>query len=98
MRTYTFWPPIIITFILLLPGLSVAAERTPLEKDYGRSLNTAKAAQILNPSAGENNDAPMGLGGGVGDRVMNSYYGLFEAAAPTVTNVFNIGLGGEGGQ
>jgi hypothetical protein len=85
---------LMIMCILLLSSSIHAGEPTALEKDFGQSFDTVKAAQILNPEAGKNTSPPLGLDGNAGAEVMNQYYKSFKKAEPTVTNIINIG--GEG--
>jgi hypothetical protein len=48
-------------------------EESLLDKNWGRSYETAKYNQTLNPEAGKNTKPVEGLQGPVGERIMDGY-------------------------
>ena len=53
-------------------------EETLLEKNWGRSVETAKYNQILNPEAGKDFKAVEGLDGVSSDNTVNKYHESFK--------------------
>jgi hypothetical protein len=62
-----------------------------LEKNWGRSYETAKYNQILNPDAGKNLDPVIGLDGQASDYNMEKYKsGFKETEGAEVTNILKL--------
>jgi hypothetical protein len=62
-----------------------------LEKNWGRSYETAKYNQILNPDAGKNLDPVIGLDGQASDFNMEKYKsGFKETEGAEVTNILKL--------
>ena len=53
-------------------------EETLLDKNWGRSVETAKYNQILNPEAGKNLTPVEGLSGNAADNSVKKYEGSFK--------------------
>ena len=62
-----------------------------LDMNWGKSLETAKNNQILNPDAGENLDPVLGLDGQAAEYTVNKYKKSFEKDVPLkTTTTFDI--------
>lgn len=73
-----------------------AQKETPLDRNWGRSIEGAKFSQILNPG-GQNNVAPVvGLQGTAAARNLKKYETSFEKKAPEPS--YNINFGSIGGK
>jgi len=64
--------------LLILPGKGYAGEypcqtQTRLDRNWGRSFETAKYLQFLNPDAGKDLRPVTGIEGRVGERIMEGY-------------------------
>lgn len=64
---------------------------TQLERDYGKSYNTAKSNQILHPEAGHNMAPVERLDGQAADAAVKRYRSTFEKPLPPPS--FSISLG-----
>ena len=75
-----------------------------LEQNWGRSFETMKQNQILNPEAGKDLSPVVGLDGNAANTNMNSYRKRFEGAGAEAAGSkgdpgpFMIDLGGAGTQ
>ena len=86
----------VIAFVVVLgctspPGLK---QQTLLEKNWGRSFESAKYNQILNPEAGRNVGPVEGLDGEAAESSMAKYRQGFTSEAPPPVydiNLNNIG-------
>lgn len=63
---------------MIIPGVSHAGNmflerETQLDRNWGRSYETAKYLQILNPDAEKNRCPVAGIEGMVGQRIMEGY-------------------------
>lgn len=54
-------------------GTFAPQSETMLEKNWGRSFETAKYNQIVNPEAGKNLDPVLGVDGQVAERIIEKY-------------------------
>lgn len=87
----------LITALAILSGcgghlLSLSGkEQTMLEENWGRSFETAKYSQILNPEAGKNSEPVTGLDGPAAKENMEKYRQAFKEKPPTSINVFQLG-------
>ncbi len=62
-----------------------------LDMNWGKSLETAKNKQILNPDASENLDPVLGLDGQASEYTVNKYKKSFEKDVPIeTTTTFDI--------
>ena len=62
-----------------------------LDMNWGKSLETAKNNQILNPDASENLDPVLGLDGQAAEYTVNKYKKSFEKDVPIkTTTTFDI--------
>jgi hypothetical protein len=62
-----------------------------LDMNWGKSLETAKNNQILNPDASENLDPVLGLDGQAAEYTVNKYKKSFEKDVPLkTTTTFDI--------
>jgi hypothetical protein len=62
-----------------------------LDKNWGRSYESAKYNQILNPNAGKNLDPVMGMDGVAADNSVNKYDQSFkEKSSSEVTNILKL--------
>lgn len=64
---------------------------TLLDKNWGKSFESAKNNQILNPEAGKNLDPVTGFDGQAADTNMEKYKEGFKGKPPTTE--YNINLG-----
>ncbi|MBC8458133.1 MAG: pilus assembly protein [Deltaproteobacteria bacterium] len=71
------------------------ARETPLDTNWGRSYETAKYNQILNPEAEKNLDPVVGLDAVGAENNMDKYRESFKKAAPRPIYNINIGSLGE---
>jgi hypothetical protein len=84
-----------LAFALAAGVCGCASDHGLLDKNWGRSFETAKCDQILNPDASKNTNPVSGLDGNASEVIMDKYLqSLSKEAAPPVYNI-NIGnLGG----
>ena len=69
-----------------------------LDKNWGRSFESAKYNQILNPGAAKNNKPVTGLDGQAGEINMGAYRDSFAGDTPSPDYNINLsGIGGIGG-
>lgn len=74
--------------------LSACALTTPeWDANFGNSVRTAFAQQIINPDASQNPDPVSGMDGRAARETMDRYQKSFSAPKPQ-PNVFTIGVGG----
>jgi len=90
-----------LTLIGLVAALSICSgcgktittkKETMLERNWGRSFESMKYNQILNPEAGKNLDPVVGLDGQSAEKNMDKYKKSFEKEPPQ--KAYNINLGG----
>lgn len=77
----------------LIAALSVfsGCGATLLDKNWGRSLESAKSNQILNPEAGKNLEPVVGLDGQAAEITLGTYREGFERQAEE--RAYNLNLG-----
>jgi hypothetical protein len=64
---------------------------TALDKNWGRSYETAKYNQMVNPNAGKNLEPVVGLGGVATENTVNKYDQSFkEKKTQEVTNILKL--------
>ncbi len=69
---------LLIGALLFMPNFGFAEEGllnrpTQMDQNWGRSFETAKYLQILNPNAGKDLTPIMGIDGRVGERIMDGH-------------------------
>ena len=89
---------ILIVSIALLQMSTGCAGTTELDRNWGRSFDTAKSSQILNPDAQKNLDPVVGLGGGAAEMIMEAYRGSLAPAEGEESYTVNLGSIGSIGQ
>lgn len=89
---------ILIVSIALLQMSTGCAGTTELDRNWGRSFDTAKSSQILNPDAQKNLEPVVGLGGGAAEMIMEAYRGSFAPAEGEESYTVNLGSIGSVGQ
>ncbi len=89
---------ILIVSIALLQMSTGCAGTTELDRNRGRSFDTAKSSQILNPDAQKNLEPVVGLGGGAAEMIMEAYRGSFVPAEGKESYTVNLGSIGSVGQ
>ena len=65
---------------------------TKLDKNWGKSFESAKSDQILNPEAGQNQDPVVGLDGQAAESSLGTYRKGFQPKG-SGKKVFNLNLG-----
>lgn len=74
--------------------LSACAPTTPQwDANFGNSVRTAFAQQIINPDASQNPDPVTGMDGRAARETIDRYQKSFSEPAPQ-PNIFTIGVGG----
>lgn len=74
--------------------LSACVSTTPQwDANFGNTVRTAFAQQIINPDASQNPDPVSGMDGRAARETMDRYQKSFKEPAPQ-PNVFTIGVGG----
>ena len=74
--------------------LSACAQTTPQwDANFGNSVRTAFAQQIINPDASQNPDPVSGMDGRAARETMDRYQKSFTEPKPQ-PNIFTIGVGG----
>ena len=68
----------IMTVVLSCSGTTPASEQSLLDRNWGRSFETMKYIQTINPEAGENLDPVLGLDGNASDHNVSKYQKNFE--------------------
>ncbi len=88
---------ILISSLLLVSVVSCGGSRnlfegeTTLDQNWGRSYETAKYNQMVNPNAGKNLEPVVGLGGVASDNTVNKYDQSFkEKKTQDVTNILKL--------
>lgn len=90
-----------LTFIGLVAALSICfgcgknmtiQKETTLDRNWGRSLESAKYNQILNPDASKNLEPVVGLDGQSAEKNMDKYKKSFEKEP--AQKAYNLNLGG----
>lgn len=85
----------------LVAALTACVPTTPrLDAQFGAAVSMARAQQTANPDAPRNTDPVKGIGGQVGDAVIDNYRESFVNPRPALTGgVVNVGSGraGSGG-
>ena len=82
-----------LIIIVLIAALSIfsGCGATQLEKNWGKSFESAKSNQILNPEAGQNLDPVVGLDGQAAEGGLGTYRNGFAPKKGKQT--YNINLG-----
>ncbi|WP_025915675.1 hypothetical protein [Herminiimonas sp. CN] len=74
--------------------LSACASTTPQwDANFGNTVRTAFALQVLNPDASQNPDPVSGMDGRAARETIDRYQKSFKEPAPQ-PNIFTIGVGG----
>lgn len=85
----------LILAALLTPVFLVSCASAPtpmLDEHFGEAVNSAKAAQTINPDASLSTDAVAGVDGQAANAAVDRYHKSF-VQPPASTNVFTIGVG-----
>jgi hypothetical protein len=82
---------VFISFYSGCAGNPPPREETMLDKNWGRSYESAKYNQILNPEAGKNLEPVVGLDGEAADGVAEKYRKGFKGKPSK--KVYNLNLG-----
>ena len=83
-----------ICVLSLLTGVVGCVSTTPaLDRQFGESVNLAKAQQTLNRSASLNTNPVKGMDGQAAKSAYDEYQKSFKAPVPQ-PNAFTIGVGG----
>ncbi len=77
----------LIAALLIFSG----CEATLLDKNWGKSFESAKSDQILNPEAGQNLNPVVGLDGQAAERTLETYRKGFEQKESE--KAYNLNLG-----
>jgi len=95
LRMLTLRGLAVLSLLALLTG---CASTTPeYDKRFGDAVRQSRLQMTINPDAGSNPDAVLGLDGPSAREALVRYQGTFKTPPP-VTNVINIGGGGGGSQ
>ncbi len=95
MRTIPF--KLMIAILFASVGITGCATKSPvLDSHFGEAVNAAKAQQTLNPEASKNNNPVAGVDGQAAKGAVDLYQNSFVQPPPS-SNVFNIGVGSDGG-
>jgi hypothetical protein len=89
---------ILIVSIALLQMSTGCAGTTELDRNWGRSFDTAKSSQILNPEAQKNLEPVVGLDGQAAQMSVENYRGSFAPAEGEESYNVNLGSIGSIGQ
>lgn len=71
----------IISILAVMPscsGTTPASEQSLLERNWGRSLETIRYMQMVDPEAGKNLDPVVGLDGNASDNNVDKYQKSFK--------------------
>ena len=81
----------IVSFIWSCGGITPYHQDSSVNKNWGRSVETAKYNQIINPEAGKNIEAVSGFDGSAGESNLEKYKDSFKKTGPKeVVNVIKI--------
>jgi hypothetical protein len=95
VRRYIYFVIVAATVALLSGcGTGVYQKDTALERNWGKSFESARYRQILNPEAGKEPEPVMGLDGDAAVLVLEKYRKSFEKTE--TQNVYNIDVFGMG--
>jgi hypothetical protein len=89
---------ILIVSIALLHMPMGCAGTTELDRNWGRSFDTARSSQILNPDAQKNLEPVAGLDGHAAQMSVENYRGSFAPAEGKESYTVNLGSVGSIGQ
>jgi len=79
LKRYLTLMGVLITVLFFLSGCGGHTKKqTMLDKNWGKSFESAKQSQILNPEAGKNTDPVERLDGQAAERNMEQYRKDFE--------------------
>jgi hypothetical protein len=88
-------PIFLVAALAFFPACSkqyVGAEKeTMLDRNWGKSVETAKYNQILNPEAGKTVEPVSGMDGEAGEKSVQKYRESFEKEAPQQSYSINLG-------
>ena len=82
---------IVIGLIAALSVFSGCGGTTKLDRNWGKSFESAKSNQILNPEAGQNLDPVVGLDGQAAEGGLGTYRKGFERKGSEETYNLNLG-------
>ena len=82
---------IVIGLFAALSMFSGCAGTTKLDRNWGKSFESAKSNQILNPEAGQNLDPVVGLDGQAAEGGLGTYRKGFERKGSEETYNLNLG-------
>lgn len=85
----------IILVVACLWGCARSSKPDLLERNWGRSVETQKYTQILNPHAGDNLTPVVGIEGEASTIIHQKNIESYKEAAPQP--IYNINIGGLGG-
>ena len=81
----------------VLLNLTACVQPMPrYDSEFGNTIRNTMNAQVINPSAGNNNDPVAGIDGRAARDAINNYQKSFSTPPPAA-NVFNLGVGADGG-
>ena len=97
MFTRTLFPICLIAALVIFPSCAtnnkVALQmESKLEKNWGRSFESAKYNQMLNPEAGRTPDPVTGIDGEAAEKNVQKYRKSFEKEAPQGSQSMNLGI------
>ena len=72
----------IMPVVIGCSGTAPIAEQGLLERNWGRSFETIRYMQMVNPEAGKNLDPVLGLDGNASDHNINKYQESFKDQQP----------------
>jgi len=87
--------PALLLIFAMVWGCGTSQRQIALDKNWGRSNETARFSQILNPDASEDNNPVTGLDGEAARNSLVKYQNSFKSEESTGT-VMNINLTGVG--
>jgi hypothetical protein len=73
MLTLYIKTSLVFIFAMAILGCAENYRETALDRNWGRSLESAKYQQILNPEAGKNLEPVVGLEGPAGEKIMENH-------------------------
>ena len=81
----------IISVVLGCSGTTPASEQSLLERNWGRSLETIRYMQMVDPEAGKNLDPVVGLDGNASVNNVDKYQNSFKETEQTEsTTILNL--------
>ena len=85
----------ILMNVVLMSGCQAlyTAQQMPVTENWGRSFETARYVQVINPDAGQTTKAVPPMEGRACQAVMDSYYKQFQRGKSQAP-IYNINLGG----